>query len=151
MERDKIFRKLTNFKVRGIKIVLNTSRVKDWNEIDAIGISQSEIPIKATINLAKSVLVIAPIKKDTIQKLYFITKDVCKAYTFTKAISPLLAVKDKTPPIIVTAKDDNIKYIKHNNKATLLTPIGSLGSRERIIKLLSVLKSVIIVVLKRHS
>ncbi len=49
-----ILSKLTNFKVRGIKIVLNTSRVKDWNEIDAIGISQSEIPIKATINLAKN-------------------------------------------------------------------------------------------------
>ena len=49
-----ILAKLTNFKVRGIKIVLNTSRVKDWNEIDAIGISQSEIPIKATINLAKN-------------------------------------------------------------------------------------------------
>ena len=49
-----ILSKLTNFKVRGIKIVLNTSRVKDWNEIDAIGISQSEMPIKATINLAKN-------------------------------------------------------------------------------------------------
>ena len=49
-----ILPKLTTFKVRGIKIVLNTARVKDWNEIDAVGISQSEIPIKATINVAKN-------------------------------------------------------------------------------------------------
>ena len=49
-----ILPKLTTFKVRGIKIVLNTTRVKGWNQIDAIGISHSEIPIKATINLAKN-------------------------------------------------------------------------------------------------
>ncbi len=49
-----ILPKMTNFKVRGIKIVLNTSRVKGWNQIDAIGISQFEKPIKATINLAKN-------------------------------------------------------------------------------------------------
>ncbi|WP_026995038.1 OmpA family protein [Flectobacillus major] len=42
----------TNFKVKGIRISLNTSRVKGWNQIDAIGISQSEQPIMATINLA---------------------------------------------------------------------------------------------------
>ncbi len=46
--------KLTPFKVRGIKIVLNTTRVKGWNQIDAIAISQSETPIKANINLAKN-------------------------------------------------------------------------------------------------
>jgi outer membrane protein OmpA-like peptidoglycan-associated protein len=49
-----ILPKLTNFKVRGIKLVLNTSRVKGWNQIDAIGVSQSDKPIKATINLAKN-------------------------------------------------------------------------------------------------
>ena len=49
-----ILPKLTSFKVRGIKLVLSTSRVKGWNQIDAIGISQSETPIKATINLAKN-------------------------------------------------------------------------------------------------
>lgn len=49
-----ILSKPTPFKVRGIKIVLNTNRVKGWNQIDAIAISQSEIPIKANINLAKN-------------------------------------------------------------------------------------------------
>ncbi|MES2520126.1 MAG: OmpA family protein [Bacteroidota bacterium] len=49
-----ILPKLTNFRVRGIKIVLNTNRVKGWNQIDAIAISQSETPIKASINLAKN-------------------------------------------------------------------------------------------------
>jgi outer membrane protein OmpA-like peptidoglycan-associated protein len=58
LEIGKIFNlilpKMTNYKVRGIKIVLNTSRVKGWNQIDAIGISQFEKPIKANINLAKN-------------------------------------------------------------------------------------------------
>jgi len=49
-----ILPKLSNFKVRGIKIILNTSKVIGWNQIDAIGISQSEIPIIATINVAKN-------------------------------------------------------------------------------------------------
>lgn len=42
------------FKVRAIKIILNTDRVKGWNQIDAIGISQSDVPIQATINIAKN-------------------------------------------------------------------------------------------------
>jgi outer membrane protein OmpA-like peptidoglycan-associated protein len=49
-----ILPKLTSYRVRGIKIVLNTKRVKGWNQIDAIGISQSDVPIKATINVAKN-------------------------------------------------------------------------------------------------
>jgi outer membrane protein OmpA-like peptidoglycan-associated protein len=46
--------KSSTFKVRAIKIILNTDRVKGWNQIDAIGISQSDVPIQATINIAKN-------------------------------------------------------------------------------------------------
>jgi len=47
--------KLTEYKVASLKIVLDTKRVKDWNEIDAVAISASETPIEASINLAKNV------------------------------------------------------------------------------------------------
>ena len=50
-----ILPKLTNFKVRGIKIVLNTSKVIGWNQIDAIGISQTEVPIKAYVNVVNNI------------------------------------------------------------------------------------------------
>ena len=43
---------LTKYKVRSVKVMLNTARVRGWNQIDAIGISQSETPIRATIRIA---------------------------------------------------------------------------------------------------
>ncbi len=46
---------LSNYKVTSLKLVLDTKRIKDWNEIDAVGISASETPIEAQINLAKNV------------------------------------------------------------------------------------------------
>jgi outer membrane protein OmpA-like peptidoglycan-associated protein len=46
---------LTSFKVAAIKVVLNTKFVAGWNEIDAIGISSSDKPVEAVINLAKDV------------------------------------------------------------------------------------------------
>lgn len=46
---------LTSFKVAAIKVVLDTKLVKGWNEIDAIGISSSDKPVEAVINLAKNV------------------------------------------------------------------------------------------------
>ncbi len=46
---------LTPFKVSAIKVVLNTKLVAGWNEIDAIGISSSDKPVEAVINLAKDV------------------------------------------------------------------------------------------------
>ncbi|MEA5427378.1 OmpA family protein [Arcicella lustrica] len=49
-----VLTKPTTYKVRSIKLVLNTARVKGWNQIDAIGISQSTTPIKASVNLAKN-------------------------------------------------------------------------------------------------
>lgn len=43
---------LTKYNVRSVKVMLNTARVRGWNQIDAIGISQSETPIRATIRIA---------------------------------------------------------------------------------------------------
>jgi outer membrane protein OmpA-like peptidoglycan-associated protein len=45
--------KATTYKVTAVKLVLNTNRVKGWNQIDAIGVSQSIVPVSAVINLAK--------------------------------------------------------------------------------------------------
>jgi outer membrane protein OmpA-like peptidoglycan-associated protein len=47
-----IFTDLTTYKVSAVKIILNICDVKGWNQIDAIGISTSIIPIEAQINLA---------------------------------------------------------------------------------------------------
>lgn len=49
-----ILNQITNFKVKSIRVSLNTAKVKGWNQIDAIGISQSSLPITATIHLAKN-------------------------------------------------------------------------------------------------
>ena len=42
---------LTTYKIAAIKILLNPIRIRGRNQIDAIGISDSEIPIEATIHL----------------------------------------------------------------------------------------------------
>lgn len=46
--------KKTNFAVASVRIVLKTERVKGWNHIDAIGISEGDTPIEARINVAES-------------------------------------------------------------------------------------------------
>lgn len=45
---------LTPYKVKAVKLVLNTAKIRGWNQIDAIGISSSDVPVKAQINLSKS-------------------------------------------------------------------------------------------------
>jgi outer membrane protein OmpA-like peptidoglycan-associated protein len=42
---------LTPYKVKAVKLVLNTTRIKGWNHIDAIGISSSDQAVKAEINV----------------------------------------------------------------------------------------------------
>jgi outer membrane protein OmpA-like peptidoglycan-associated protein len=46
---------LTTYKVKAVKLVLNTARIKGWNHIDAIGISASKVPVKAEINLSAKI------------------------------------------------------------------------------------------------
>lgn len=118
-----ILSKLTNFKVRGIKIVLNTSRVKDWNEIDAIGISQSEIPIKATINLAKNLP--SEIIKENLGS------NVNSAY---REIAPVIAPDGKTlyytrwkhPDNLGNSKNQDVWFseMQKNGKWSMAKPIG---------------------------
>ncbi|MFN8356224.1 MAG: OmpA family protein [Spirosomataceae bacterium] len=48
-----ILPEMTPFKVSAIKLVLNTARVKGWNQIDAIGVSQADKPIEVLINVNK--------------------------------------------------------------------------------------------------
>lgn len=47
------FVKKTAYKVKSVKVTLNTAQVPGFNQIDAIAISDSNDPIKAKINLAK--------------------------------------------------------------------------------------------------
>src|ERR1043165_5383765 len=42
----------TDYKVKAVELVLQTGKVPGFNEIDAIGISDSKTPIEAKINLA---------------------------------------------------------------------------------------------------
>jgi outer membrane protein OmpA-like peptidoglycan-associated protein len=119
-----ILPKLTNFKVRGIKIVLNTSRVKDWNEIDAIGISQSEIPIKATINIAKNLP--TEIVKENLGT------NVNSAY---REIAPVISPDGKTlyytrwkhPENLGNSKNQDVWFseMQKDGKWGLAKPIGS--------------------------
>lgn len=44
---------LTTYSVSSVKIILNTIGLPGWNHIDAIGISDSEEPIQASINVVK--------------------------------------------------------------------------------------------------
>ena len=44
---------LTSYMVKQVKVVLNTLEMTTWNHIDAVGISDSDVPIKAEINLIK--------------------------------------------------------------------------------------------------
>jgi outer membrane protein OmpA-like peptidoglycan-associated protein len=118
-----ILPKLTNFKVRGIKIVLNTSKVKDWNQIDAIGISQSEIPIKATINIAKNLP--PQIVKESLGT------NVNSAY---REIAPVISPDGKTlyytrwkhPENLGNTKNQDVWFseLQKDGKWSLAKPIG---------------------------
>lgn len=50
-----ILKQQTKYRVKAVKIKLNTIDVSGWNNIDAIAISESDIPIKAEINIAKDI------------------------------------------------------------------------------------------------
>ncbi len=49
-----VFIPMTSYKVKAVKLVLNTTRIKGWNHIDAIGISSSDQPVKAEINVSST-------------------------------------------------------------------------------------------------
>lgn len=49
-----VFVKETPYKVAAIKIMMNTSRIKGVNQIDAIGISSASEPVEARINISKN-------------------------------------------------------------------------------------------------
>jgi outer membrane protein OmpA-like peptidoglycan-associated protein/Tol biopolymer transport system component len=118
-----ILPKLTTFRVRGVKIVLNTARVKGWNQIDAIGISQSEIPIKATINLAKNLP--AEIIKENLGE------NINSAY---REIAPVISPDGKTlyytrwkhPENLGNTKNQDVWFaeIQKDGKWGLAKPIG---------------------------
>lgn len=50
-----IFIPMTTYKVESITLTLQPGKVRGWNEIDAVGISDSKDSVKATIRLATSI------------------------------------------------------------------------------------------------
>ncbi|MEA5457409.1 OmpA family protein [Arcicella sp. LKC2W] len=118
-----ILSKPTPFRVRGIKIVLNTNRVKGWNQIDAIAISQSETPIKAGINLAKNLP--AEIIKENLGE------NVNSAY---REIAPVISPDGKTlyytrwkhPENLGQGKNQDVWFseIQKDGKWGLAKPMG---------------------------
>jgi outer membrane protein OmpA-like peptidoglycan-associated protein len=46
----RVFIPLTDYEVSEVRVVLNTKAIAGMNQIDCIGISDSEVPIKATVN-----------------------------------------------------------------------------------------------------
>ncbi len=118
-----ILPKLTNFRIRGVKIVVNTSKVKDWNQIDAIGISQSEVPIKATINIAKNLP--SQIVKESLGT------NVNSAY---REIAPVISPDGKTlyytrwkhPENLGNTKNQDVWFseLQKDGKWSLAKPVG---------------------------
>ena len=51
-----IFLPLTDYKVEAVTLILQPGKVSGWNEIDAVGISDSEDSVKALIHLATTVV-----------------------------------------------------------------------------------------------
>ena len=51
-----IFLPLTDYKVEAVTLILQPGKVSGWNEIDAVGISDSEDSVKASIHLATTVV-----------------------------------------------------------------------------------------------
>jgi outer membrane protein OmpA-like peptidoglycan-associated protein len=49
----RIFPKQQNLLVNAVKLVMQSGKVSGFNQIDAVGISDSDVPIEAQINLAK--------------------------------------------------------------------------------------------------
>lgn len=50
-----VLEEITKYKVKGVKIYLQTNDVRGFNAIDAVGISDSDEPVVAKINLAEGV------------------------------------------------------------------------------------------------
>ncbi|MGB0521899.1 MAG: OmpA family protein [Flammeovirgaceae bacterium] len=48
------FTRLSPFEVVAVEVILSTIDIEGWNQIDAIGISSSSLPIKAEINVAEA-------------------------------------------------------------------------------------------------
>jgi len=59
-----VFIPFTPYKVKAVKLILNVARIKGWNHIDAIGISASDVPVKAEINVSASIP--AELKKENL-------------------------------------------------------------------------------------
>ncbi|MBW8051250.1 MAG: OmpA family protein [Cytophagales bacterium] len=46
-----VFFPMTDYKVKAVEIIIQCGKIPGWNEIDAIGISESEQPVKVEINV----------------------------------------------------------------------------------------------------
>lgn len=88
---------LTDYKVAAIKILMIPNKVKGHNQIDAIGISDSDKPYEATINLAKSMP--AEIIKESVGKTI---------NTKYREVAPIITPDGKTLYFTREGHDQNI-------------------------------------------
>ncbi len=95
----------TDYKVKAIKVVLNPSAVKGYNQIDAIGISDSEAPIEATIVLGKNVKIEAKPEK--------LSAAVNSSF---QEIAPVISPDGKTLFFTRDSHPQNIPEIQKNQK-----------------------------------
>jgi len=117
-----VFFPLTKHPVKAVKIVARPDLVNGWNGIDAIGISSSDIPVKAEINIADSIQFASPAKPlgDVINTTYD---------EKTPVISPdgntLFFARDGDPANVGSPKED-IWFSVRDEKGTW-TPAKNIG------------------------
>lgn len=125
-DRARMFRhfiKLTPYKAASLKLVLNTAEVFGLNQIDAIGISSSDTPMRATINNPKD--------------KSFVGKPENLGYEVNSQapdLLPLISVDGQTlyfarknhPENIGTMKKDDI-YVSMKNSKKQWTPAYNIG------------------------
>jgi len=124
-----IYLPLTSFKVEAIKVVLNTEKIAGFNQIDAIGISNSEEPIKAEINLAEDVEVLSKPENlgTSINSIYqevspMISPDGNTMY-FTRTDHPQNTGEDKRQDVWVAYKNESGIW---ENAENIGTPINTI-------------------------
>ena len=151
-----MLKSLTAYSVAALKIVLNTQRIAGYNEIDAVGVSASALPIEATINLApklpkelkkenlganvnSSINEVAPVISPDGKTIYFTRFDHPQNLKASNDYDVWLseekngvwqAAKNMGSPVNST-QENSISYISPDDRSALLMnayyPDGTLG------------------------
>jgi outer membrane protein OmpA-like peptidoglycan-associated protein len=109
---------LTSYKVRGIKISMNSERIKGFSQIDAIGISDSSIPIEESLKLASEPNA-SSFRENLGKNINTIYNEICpvispdgKKIFFTRANDPNNIGKMKNQDIWVSTLNEDKSWAK---------------------------------------